>query len=206
MTTWYMKLTGGTPQGDEWQFGLHVTNTGLAVADVLAAWSTAASLLWSGDGEDVAGIGSLYDSATTVGDAVVLSLDPATGKGTAKGVEALSLAGTNEGDPLPPKVALVVSKRTAVPTRAGRGRIFLPAPSVNNDQAGSLSSDTTAAVIAAVQAMSLSLVASELTQVIYHAATRTTTPMTSWDVGNQWDTMTSRGSHLVETRTSYTIA
>jgi len=115
-------------------------------------------------------------------------------------------AGGAGGDPLPGEVALSVSLRTSLPTRAGRGRFYLPNPQTSVIIAGLFSNPFVADVVEAAQLGLDGLVADGYPAVIYHATTKTSTPLTSVDVGNVPDVQRRRRNKLTEARQSLPIS
>jgi hypothetical protein len=60
---------------------------------------------------------------------------------TIKELDSLTLSGTATGDPLPPRTSGVITLKTALPTRRGRGRWYMP-PGVEAGSAGSVMTAT----------------------------------------------------------------
>lgn len=197
----------GTITGESWNFGLHGTSNN-AIGDVLSAWVEALTEAWSGNGGSVAGLASLYDATTTLDTATVGELTMSSGQQTARQDQSIDLPGTAAGEPLPPQVSMVVSLQTAVANRAGRGRFYLPAPTVASVSAHVIASATIAAVAAAAGALFAGLDAGTITPVIYHrtgSMAGTVTNLTSARVGSVFDTQRRRRDKLIETYTSVAI-
>lgn len=213
MTTWYLRMQGKLPSGDQWQSGLHVNSASSDPAVVGAAWSDAVTLLWSGDGDTVTGIKGLVTSTTTLVQLFATSLDLTTGRGTAQYEAAASFVGTGTGDAGVPQSAPVLSLKTAVPTRAGRGRMYLPAfDTAAMETDGLMSSGTVATMVAACSAMIESLQGDGCVPVIYHRAqpdlsiVGSTDDVTSSSVLNVPGVQRRRRNKVLGTRSDVPIA
>lgn len=193
MPTFHHSLSGTTP-GESWSFNIHTTSQGnLAAAQ--ATWVAAVNAFWTGK----------FDATTTsdvvATEAATASLDPTTGKQVSRLANGLSLPGVATGEMLPFQCATTVSWKTALATRAGQGRIYLPPTSVGTIENGRLAGWAVTAVVEAVQAMWAALNTGGLQLVIYGRTSRTTTPVTTANVGNVIDTQRRRRNKLIEVRT-----
>lgn len=136
-------------------------------------------------------------------------IDVNTGKQQTLRETVSTLTGGVTGGNIPQEVALVVSLRTALANRRGRGRFYLPQPNANT-----LATDGT--VLAAAQqgivnaltfAWTTSNNAGE-TPVVYGRPAPTATPpraalvtnVSSFNVGDLFDVQTRRQNSLTETR------
>lgn len=137
----------------------------------------------------------------TTGEIAVL-----TGQQQALRESTVSLVGTSAGNALPAEVALVVSLRTALANRTGRGRFYLPQPAVNaNDVDGNL---TTAAQDIIVDSLSAAWTTSNAageSPVVYSRTARATRTITTFNVGDVFDVQTRRTNNLTEVRQSATM-
>lgn len=191
----YRHVASGIYPGESWSFTLHT----LSSADLPTAqsnWGDALAALWTGalDAEIYTDV-SLTEYTTA-------SLNTATGAQISRLSDDVTLPGVATGASLPAQCSLAVSWRTATATRAGRGRMYLPAMAVSVMSAGKASAGTITAVVAAVKAMTDVLVGDAMTPVLYSRSAHTTTEITKFDVGNVIDTQRRRRDKLIEVRTS----
>lgn len=206
MTIFRVSAAGISPGGDEWQFGMHLLKVGGTAGGALTAWSAAIDALWNGDGDTVLGVGQYYQTTVQLQSLVATALDPLTGKNATQAVGSDSLVGTGSGQGLPAAVAVCVSTRTALPTRAGRGRFYMPAPLVSVMLNGKFETSVVADYVAAAQLALDSLSASTYPAVIYHRSSMTSTAITSVDVGNVPDVQNRRRNKVVEARQSMPVS
>lgn len=145
---------------------------------------------------------------TTVGiDRITTGeITPATGQQQSLRETVTSVDGTNAGNALPAEIALVVSLRTALANRSGRGRFYLPQPAFNAaDATGLLTAAAQTDIVAALTfAWTNANGAGEL-PVVYSRTNRTTQAINSFNVGNLFDVQTRRQNSLVESRSSATM-
>jgi len=185
VTLFHMTLEGTTPDGN-WSFGVWTTNTGDDVAAALTKFQTAVAAMWAGDMDAY-----ISDQVAYTAQKVV-SVDPSSGKQIARADGVVTDAGVDTGETLPPQIALAVSLRTALATRAGRGRFYLPPFSVAQMDAGRLPAATQTDVLDQVNQFYDSLIANSHTPVIYHRTAASTTPVTVIAVGDVYDTQRRR--------------
>lgn len=200
-----LNASGHTPQGEIFTFTGHVTEAVVEAADILPTWVTAVTDLWGTGIGPSAGIAQWYEALTGIDEVMVDELDPVTGKNVRQARQGMSLVGESSDEPLPPQCAIVVSLRTALPTRAGRGRFYLPAPTVTTLVDGLLISSVTTAVANAAAAMIGDMNGAGAVYEVYHRTTKTGTPVLSVDVGNVVDTQRTRRDKLTEVRHSVTV-
>lgn len=124
---------GALPSGRNWSFRMHFTS-GSSVTAVEAAWLTAMTAAWSTNANPLKAI---YPAGTTLETTktealgtVVFPGPPAVTKLLASAVSSdnPAIAGTSANPAMNDQDAIVVSLRSAVVGRHGRGRIHLPAP------------------------------------------------------------------------------
>lgn len=119
-------MTGPLPGGDVWNITMHSSSASGAIQSIHGAWATLCGGIFSGHYGSLTTVDIKANSLTT--DA----LDPVTGKNTAQVSSAVTLAGTLASGILPTtRTAIVIGFRTALPTRAGRGRLYLPPPAAS---------------------------------------------------------------------------
>lgn len=147
--------------------------------------------------EDVTTPG-VVTSRITTGEISVL-----TGQQQTLRESTVALAGVAAGDNLPAEVALVVSLRTPLANRSGRGRFYLP-------QMAALALAADGNVDATVQANVLDAAlfaweganAAGENPVVYSRTNRTTQAITTFNIGDVFDVQTRRTNSLVEVRSS----
>jgi len=198
MTLFHMTLEGTTPDGT-WSFGLWTTNTGDDAAAALTKFQTAVAAMWAGDMDAY-----ISDQVAYTAQKVV-TVDPSSGKQIARADGVVSDAGVDAGETLPPQISLAVTLRTALATRAGRGRFYLPPFSVAQMDTGRLPSATQTDVLDQVKQMFDSLIGNGHTPVIYHRTAASTTPITTLAVGDVYDTQRRRRDSYVEAYVSDSV-
>lgn len=162
------------------------------------AWN---ALLWGGatpgNGyEDHVTLNIGVDTVTTV------LIDPLTGLQTSRVDTAQNLDGVVVGVPMPADVSLVVSLRTALANRRGRGRFYLPQPATANLTAdGRVIADLIADLSASLAAAWASYNTTNDRPVVYSRAARSVQNITSFNVGDLFDTQRRRENKLLEART-----
>jgi hypothetical protein len=198
VTLFHHTLEGTTPDGN-WSFGLWTTNTGDDVGAALTKFQTAVAAMWATDMDAY-----ISDQVSYTAQKVV-SVDPSSGKQIARADGVVTDAGANTGETLPPQIALAVSLRTALATRAGRGRFYLPPFAVDQVLNGRLVSATQTDVLDQVKQMFDSLVGNSHTPVIFHRTLASTTPITTLAVGDVFDTQRRRRDSYQEAYVSDTV-
>ena len=111
----YRHVVNGHFTGEVWSFTLHSSGS-LTNTAANGAWVGAFQAFWNATGQ-------LYCSTVGVDELSTAELDQTTGKQRTRVATGSALAGSNAGPCLPFQVAPVVSLRTALATRAGRGQI-----------------------------------------------------------------------------------
>lgn len=201
MPLYQHRFLGHTADGDNWMYSWWATsNRNLVDAQAAAvAWN---ATLWAGatagnglEDHVTAQVGN--DSVTTV------TVDVLTGLQSARVDTAQAIVGVAAGNALPADVALVVSCRTGLANRRGRGRFYLPQPAASQLTVnGRVLADFITDVSASLQAAWDTYNTATDIPVVYSRTGKFTTPMTSFDIGNLYDTQRGRESSQVEARTS----
>lgn len=129
MSIYAITIKGHMQTGEEWNTTWHVNVAGGQALDVANAAADAITAAWSGTS---GGAGKLEDYYTAdLGVDLVQAVElGGGGSGVDKKIVTLSLVGTSTDELLPPNCAVAISLRTNLPTKAGRGRNFLPSPVV----------------------------------------------------------------------------
>jgi hypothetical protein len=100
-------------------------------------------------------------------------------------------------------VAIVVSLRSPVANRTGRGRFYLPQPTTNALTAvGRLDETAQSTIVDALTAAWTQANAAGENPVIYSRTQRATREITSFNVGDLFDTQRRRENALTENRVS----
>lgn len=205
MTFYRNEAKGSLTNGEQWTFTLHTQKTAGVLADAHSAWVAAVNDLWDGITPPDDSITQLFCDSLTVDELVTTELDAVTGKNVAQTRSQPALAGTGTADCLPHEVAVAVSLRTALPTHAGRGRFYLPSPTLDECVEARLRSSAQLSILNASVLMLEDLITSTYVPVIYHRSSKTGTVLTSIDVGDVFDSQRRRRDKLVEVRQSSTL-
>ena len=191
----YRHVLTGTFPGEVWSFGVH-TNGSLAIAAAQTAWQTAVTAFFS------TAYAATLSTTTEASEASTAELIQATGKQSAKLADPVNFAGTSAAETLPFQLAPVVSFRTALATRAGRGRIYAPSLAVDQIAGGRMTTAAQGTLADSAAAMLTSLAGAGLAPVLYSRTTRELQNILRIDVGDVIDTQRRRRNKLIETRTS----
>lgn len=187
----------GTFPGEQWSIGMHSVGVGDLTA-AQTAWTTAVNALW-------ADWDTLLCTDVEAIEASTAALSETTGLQLTKTSGTLALAGTNATACLPFQCAPVVSFRTAVATRAGRGRLYAPSLGVDQQAGGTLIAGAQTALLNGAVAMINGLSGGGFTASLFSQTTKAQTTITSVDVGNIIDTQRRRRNQLIETRVSANV-
>lgn len=190
----YRHRLEGTFPGEQWSFGVY-TDSNLSVTAMHSQWMTGITNFW---GTATA----LFCADVQTTRATTVELDPATGRQLTGAESTRTDAGTSTATCLPFQCAPVVSLRTAILSRAGRGRFYAPSLAVDQVDAGRMTTTARDTLADAAEDLLTGLTSAGGTVVIYHRASGTTTPVISLDVGDVIDTQRRRRNQLIEARTS----
>jgi hypothetical protein len=127
MTFYRGTVKGHLEGGEIFNFSMHFSGVTGQAATGATELADAVTLMWSGTNSPAGNITALYPASIGVDGVTFDELD-SSGHNVQQGRAALSLVGTGTDEPLPPQCAVVVSLRSNTPTRAGRGRFYLPSP------------------------------------------------------------------------------
>lgn len=131
----------------------------------------------------------------------------ATGQQQSLRETVTNLVGTAAGDALPAEVALVVSLRTPLANRSGRGRFYLPQPAASTlDVDGTLDAAVQGSLADALAAAWAAANGAGENPVVYSRTNRTVQSITSFDVGDVFDVQTRRQNSLTQQRISRPMA
>lgn len=166
MTIFRHRMTGPGPAGDVWNITMHSygTTTASAAHD---AWLQFLTSFIGGVVEP------LWSTQTQATEAITDELSGVNGRNVSQIRSSLAYKGTGAGMQLPQRAAAVIGLRTALPTRAGRGRFYLPAPDSSNMAADGEMTSAAATALAAGASSALATFGVTLTPVIFHRKTLT---------------------------------
>jgi hypothetical protein len=202
--TIYRHVASGIFPGEVWSCTMHTTGT-LSLAAANAAWVTAWGTFWNGVTPPTDNIDQLIATQVETTSLATSILDPVTGKQTTKLGASSALLGTNAGATLPPQDAVVVTWRTALQTKNGRGRMYLPVFGADTLTVGRLSTASATKVANGAKNFLDSLVGAGLTPSIFNRTTKVSTAITGGDIGDVIGTQRRRRGDLAEVRTSFLV-
>lgn len=172
-----------------------------SLADAHTAAQTWNGLLWNG-----ASAGNGYKDHVTANvgmDTVTtVQITQATGLQTARLDAAQAIPGVAAGPPFPADVALVISLRTVLANRQGRGRFYLPQPAASQVTAtGRVLADLITDLGASLAAAWAGYNTANDRPVIYSRVSKSITNVSSFNIGDLFDTQRRRENKLLEART-----
>jgi len=201
----YRLVASGHEAGESFTFTLSAFNAAGTVAGAAAAWSTAVGLLWNGVATPTDSIKQLIPTTSGIDVTSATEIDPLTGKNMGQVINTQALVGTDATGPVPPQCAVVVSLRTALFNRAGRGRFYLPALATDKVAAGRILTAARDSIAVASQKMVQSLNGAGYTVVVYHRGAKTHDNVVSVSVGDVFDTQRRRRDKLIEVRNTLSV-
>jgi len=199
--TVYRHTAIGVFPGETWNCTLHSDNF-LGLNDAQAAWVAAWTALWNGIDGTTDDLKSLVVASVETTSLVTSQLDPTTFKQTARAETDVTLAGTATGESLPPQCAAGLTWETAVATRSGRGRMYLPVYSTSTVAAGRVSTAAAGKTLLAGKNLITTLYAANCNPVIFSRGTKVRTPITVVRTGDVFNTQRDRRDKLVPVYTS----
>ena len=193
------RATGRFGDGEQWTFGIYSEGSG-SVDAAATAWDNAVSAFFS---TELAA--RISDTVTTLSTSTA-SIDETTGRQITRRELTNTSGGTSTSPSLPYQVTPVVSLRTALATRAGRGRFYVPSLAVDQVADGRMLPDAQSDLADSAVAMMDALGTGGLVPVIFHRTGSpgvpqfSTTQVIMIDVGDVLDTQRRRRNKLVESR------
>lgn len=172
-----------------------------SLADAHTAAQAWNALLWNGA---TAGNGYKDHVTANVGmdNVTTVTITQATGLQTARLDAAQAIPGVAAGAPFPADVALVISLRTQLANRQGRGRFYLPQPAASQTTAtGRVLADLITDLGASLAAAWAGYNTTNDRPVIYSRTSKQIQNVTSFNVGDLFDTQRRRENKLLEART-----
>nr|CRY97176.1 hypothetical protein [uncultured prokaryote] len=194
----FRHVASGASPGEQWTFTLHTTGAG-DLTSAQATWESATAALW------VDQLDALISTDVVMTEVTTASLDEGTGGQISRLGTGVDYPGVSESEMLPFQCALVISTRSALATRSGRGRFYLPPIAEGNTVGGRLSSTAQAAVVTAGSQFFAALATGGLEPVILNRSTLAQTTITQFDVGDIIDTQRRRRNGLIEARTTASV-
>lgn len=203
----YLLFAGGLIAGSQpWSIRTYAVS-GSAESVVQSTWDTAFQAYWNAAGV-LSGMPTTTSLTSTYTSTMTTSFKQST-----KTVTTHSIAGTSASVALPNQTCFVATLRTALATKSGRGRWYLPAPAVSGISAtGNLyiAAWMTAAA-AGLTALGTALGGGVQLQILHRKATLsgqaafTLTPVIgACDCSNKPGIQRRRGDKIVPTRTGWT--
>lgn len=168
MTNYRHRVHGTHTAGDIWISGF-VASSGQSLATVHSAFETWCNSVFGTT------MKPLWPTDTLTAEIETDQLVDGGYKNTAQLVTGLAITGTGTGSPLSPSAAVVVGLRTNLPTRAGRGRMFIPAPTSASMASTGLLTQAVAASLSKAFGAAFAAYASTATPVVFHSGRKTAT-------------------------------
>jgi hypothetical protein len=203
VTFYRYALQGTLPIGESWVVTGGVEDEGLSSeGDIATAIDGAITAAWPT-------IATYLTVATKLDRVSVYKLPGATGKAVGVAEATLGLAGTNNGDPIPPQCSAVVTLLTGRPGRSYRGRQYWPAfTETTLDPTGRMTAAAQVALknfmVAWMGAVNTALAFRSL--VVISPTLGEGFPITEVKVGNVFDTQRSRRDDTTEVYVSGAVS
>lgn len=195
MPLFQLQYAGHTDEGETWNFSWWADSTGTVdtVAVVANDWLNA---FWTGgyDGLCTAGVG--VDQINT------REIIQGTGQQIRLVQQSSALSGVATGNSFPADVSIVVSLRTLLANRSGRGRFYLPQPAVSTGTAGGRLTSAAQTALMAALLSGFTAASPQVQPVVYSRTLRTFEAITTFNVGDLFDTQRRRENKLLEARVS----
>lgn len=137
---------------------------------------------------------------------ITAQINVADGKQLLRRETGLTIAGVSAGNSLPADVALVVSLRTDLPQRTGRGRFYMPQPAASSlTLDGRVAADVVNDLDASLTAAWAGYNTGVDRPVVYSPTFRVTRPITSYNIGDLFDTQRRRENKVKEVRLTHVM-
>lgn len=188
------QYVGHTDSGETWIFSFW-TNTGETIDSMNSLGVSWINTFWTGG----------YDAFCTAGVGVdqvnTREIIPGDGGQVRLRQAPVALSGVATGDSMPADVAIVVSLRTDLANRRGRGRFYLPQPAESTGTTdGRIAQATIDGIISALTA-AWSAITPATEPVVYSRTNRSFEVVQRFNIGDLYDTQRRRENKLVEART-----
>lgn len=202
MTLYQHRFHGTLPAGDEFVFSWWANSIrGLPDAQI-------AALQWLTDlNTGATGFTSKCTAGVVFNKVSTAVINILTGRQTELAEDVVAQPGSAAGNSLPQELALVVSLRTALANRSGRGRFYLPCLAASTLTAdGKVSAATIGDIMARLDIAWAAYNTLTSTPVVYSRTLTTTNDITSFNIGNLFDVQTRRDNKVAEVRTTLPMA
>lgn len=205
MTHFRLVAQGVLPAGDMWMTGFHVNaDAGQDADSVLASWVTAWALAWNGTGSSD-DLKSLMKTTVTTNEQSATEVG-ADGKNITQAITTVSLAGTATDDCMAQETCPVWTLRTALASKAGRGRLYLPPlTEASNAATGIIVSGSVTQLANAGQNCIQSLNGASMSVGVFHRFTNSFSPVIAIDVANLFRVQRRRQKSVNAVRTRMTV-
>ena len=201
MPLYQHRFIGNLASGDTFSFSWW-SETSLTIDSSHGNAITWAETLWNGQ-DTLPGYATLCSADVSIQRITTGEISPLTGQQQTLRESNVNIPGTSESSALPADVAIVVSLRSPVANRTGRGRFYLPQPTTNALTAvGRLDETAQDTIVDALLAAWTQANAAGENPVIYSRTQRATREITSFNVGDLFDTQRRRENALTENRVS----
>ena len=201
MPLYQHRFIGNLASGDTFSFSWWSDNS-LTIDSSHGNAITWAETLWNGQ-DTLPGYATLCSADVSIQRITTGEISPLTGQQQTLRESNVNIPGSAEANALPADVAIVVSLRSPVANRTGRGRFYLPQPTTNALTAvGRLDETAQSTIVDALTAAWTRANAAGENPVIYSRTQRATREITSFNVGDLFDTQRRRENALTENRVS----
>ena len=201
MPLYQHRFIGNLASGDTFSFSWW-SETSLTIDSSHGNAITWAETLWNGQ-DTLPGYATLCSADVSIQRITTGEISPLTGQQQTLRESNVNIPGTSESSALPADVAIVVSLRSPVANRTGRGRFYLPQPTTNALTAvGRLDETAQSTIVDALTAAWTQANAAGENPVIYSRTQRATREINSFNVGDLFDTQRRRENALTENRVS----
>lgn len=193
MALYSHRFTGTYPSGAGWGFGWW------AETDADLQQTQAAAEAWLDDFW-TSSISDTYDSSFSIDGVRTALIDEGSGNQQNATETAVTEVGTGSGVSLMADASIVVTLRTDTTARVGRGRFYLPCGLVTQVTGdGRIDSTLISDLVSALNTAwaNYDVIAMP---VIYSRSDRNTRQITTYDIGDLWDTQRRRERGLAQTR------
>ena len=198
------RFVGRCAAGDQFSYQWYADS----IRDIDTAHS--AAIVWNQTLWNGATAGNGYKDHVTADVAmntvITSEITLATGRQTLRRENGQLIAGVAAANALPADCALVVSLRSALATRSGRGRFYLPQPAASNlTSDGRATADLVTDLIAALSAAWAGYNTGVDRPVIYSPTFRVVRPLVTFNIGDLFDTQRRRENKVAEVRVGATM-
>lgn len=204
MTLYRHRFTGKCAAGDQFSYQWYA-NSIRTVDGAHTAAITWNQVLWDG-----ATAGNGYKDHCTADvsmlGVITAEINVADGKQLQRRETGTVIAGVQAGNALPADASLVVSLRSALPQRTGRGRFYLPQPGASNmTTTGRVSADMQNDIVSALVAAWSGYDTGVDKPCLYSPTFRVIRALVTFNVGDLFDTQRRRENKVTELRVSANI-